>query len=502
MVFFRPVALLALALASSASASFEAIAGYEPLSIVTDHNAIDKDQALIESLLATGTTQSIQQAKDVYEKGAFSKTVATVTVSPSLATAIAKGTKLSGKTADGTQVDGTLFEAYTANSGTLRFQYEVNSKQAQYVNCQVGANPDPNIEGCLATSGTLAIEGSVDSITYSYSQTTGNTNERTIRGFSTGAKAKMNDCDNCPYPMYEKFYNYYGEFDYADKWVQAAFALQKADFTNGDADFSLYGEAGQAQAVKKGTAYMNVWMYVLRNLEHALDNCKEGCSTAGCNDGPVHSWDEGVAFYTGSLEGQDGAGSGVMPYALADKRCVNFKTCGDLADALTGTSHVNIEVFRYFKLGVDKLNKGECAAARSDKEEIETLMLIPLVQGTIRYSYIVDTEEDAGESTKAEVATFAAAVLPAVHACSEADAQVIYDNTKVGATATDFKAVKSAFESQYECMKIDGKHVGGLWDYVTGDYYDGAGPGPAGVATTSTLLAIGAAGVAALSMLF
>mmetsp|Transcript_17620 Transcript_17620/g.49862 ORF Transcript_17620/g.49862 Transcript_17620/m.49862 type:complete len:501 (-) Transcript_17620:120-1622(-) len=500
MVFFRPVALLALALASSASASFEAIAGYEPLSIVTDHNAIDKDQALIESLLATGTTQSIQQAKDVYEKGAFSKTVATVTVSPSLATAIAKGTKLSGKTADGTQVDGTLFEAYTANSGTLRFQYEVNSKQAQYVNCQVGANPDPNIEGCLATSGTLAIEGSVDSITYSYSQTTGNTNERTIRGFSTGAKAKMNDCDNCPYPMYEKFYNYYGEFDYADKWVQAAFALQKADFTNGDADFSLYGEAGQAQAVKKGTAYMNVWMYVLRNLEHALDNCKEGCSTAGCNDGPVHSWDEGVAFYTGSLEGQDGAGSGVMPYALADKRCVNFKTCGDLADALTGTSHVNIEIFRYFKLGLGKLINGECSAARPDKEKIETLMLVPLIQGTLRYAYIVENKAAPSEKDKAEGATFAAAVLPAVHACNEEDAQEIYDNMKVGAATTDFKAVKNAFERQYGCMKIDGKQVGGLWDDASGKYFEGAGP--AGVATTSTLLAVGAAGIAALSMLF
>jgi len=500
MVFFRPVALLALALASSASASFEAIAGYEPLSIVTDHNAIDKDQALIESLLATGTTQSIQQAKDVYEKGAFSKTVATVTVSPSLATAIAKGTKLSGKTADGTQVDGTLFEAYTANSGTLRFQYEVNSKQAQYVNCQVGANPDPNIEGCLATSGTLAIEGSVDSITYSYSQTTGNTNERTIRGFSTGAKAKMNDCANCPYLMYEKFYKYYGEFDYADKWVQAAFALQKADFTNGDADFSLYGEAGQAQAVKKGTAYMNVWMYVIREMEDALDDCKEGCSTTGCNDDPVQAWDEGVAFYTGSLEGKDGSGEGVMPYALADKRCSNFKTCGDLADSVTGTSHVNIEIFRYFKLGLGKLINGECSAARPDKEKIETLMLVPLIQGTLRYAYIVENKAAPSEKDKAEGATFAAAVLPAVHACNEEDAQEIYDNMKVGAATTDFKAVKNAFERQYGCMKIDGKQVGGLWDDASGKYFEGAGP--AGVATTSTLLAVGAAGIAALSMLF
>ena len=34
----------------------------------------------------------------------------------------------------------------------------------------------------------------------------------------------------------------------------------------------------------------------------------------------VHALDEGVAFYTGALEGEDGSGSGKLMYALSDKR--------------------------------------------------------------------------------------------------------------------------------------------------------------------------------------
>jgi hypothetical protein len=50
------------------------------------------------------------------------------------------------------------------------------------------------------------------------------------------------------------------------------------------------------EAIKKGTAFMNVWMYTLRELEDALDDCQEGCNIENCNDDPVHAWDEGGKF--------------------------------------------------------------------------------------------------------------------------------------------------------------------------------------------------------------
>eukprot|EP00964_Phaeocystis_antarctica_P092874 scaffold59814_cov56-Phaeocystis_antarctica.AAC.2 len=40
---------------------------------------------------------------------------------------------------------------------------------------------------------------------------------RTLQGFSTGAQGKMYDnCPGCPYKHYKQFYDYYGDFDYAD----------------------------------------------------------------------------------------------------------------------------------------------------------------------------------------------------------------------------------------------------------------------------------------------
>jgi len=56
-------------------------------------------------------------------------------------------------------------------------------------------------------------------------------------------------------------------------------------------------------------------------------------------------------FYTGSLEGADGAGSGKLPYNLADSRCQNFKTCGDEGTNLTGTSQDNADLLSLFNLG-------------------------------------------------------------------------------------------------------------------------------------------------------
>ena len=137
------------------------------------------------------------------------------------------------------------------------------------------------------------------------------------------------------------FYDYYGDFDYADKWVTAALAGTDMSFSSGKHGpnaFSTLGDAARKEAVKKGTAYMNVWMYVIREFEDAIDDCVVG--TISDNYDSVHAWDEGVAFYVGSLEGTDGSGSGKMVYALADKRCANFKTCGAAGDATSGTSKV------------------------------------------------------------------------------------------------------------------------------------------------------------------
>merc|ERR1719156_331044 len=140
------------------------------------------------------------------------------------------------------------------------------------------------------------------------------------------------------------FYDYYGDFDYADKWVSAALDGTSMTFSSGQ-----HGDAARKEAVKKCTAYMNVWMYAVREFEDAIDDCETcttNCNQHSTNEDSVHAWDEGVAFYAGSLEGteQGGSSSGKMVYRLAEKRCANFGTCGPAGDATSGISMVNNEL--------------------------------------------------------------------------------------------------------------------------------------------------------------
>merc|ERR1719421_1856997 len=158
---------------------------------------------------------------------------------------------------------------------------------------------------------------------------------RTLAGFSTAAEKKMTG-----QPHFEHYKAYYGAGDYGHKYVTSAL--------DGTGGFAGKEDIARIEGVKKGTVYMNVWMYVIREFEDAIDDCKAGC--IDCNDDPVHAWDEGVAFYTGSLAGTDGEAQGKMLWALANKRCKNFGTC-----TAAGGSEVNEDLFVQFALGRDKL---------------------------------------------------------------------------------------------------------------------------------------------------
>merc|ERR1719247_2326317 len=146
---------------------------------------------------------------------------------------------------------------------------------------------------------------------------------------------------------YQVYRAYYGEHDYANQYVLDALGYTggiQPGTTGGTGAaamgvFAGLGDDARTQGVKKGTAYMNVWMYVIHEMEDAIADCKSDCQM--CNDDPVHAWDEAVAFYTGTLEGVDGSGSGKLLYNLADYRCANYKTC--VGGTVTGTSQVNTE---------------------------------------------------------------------------------------------------------------------------------------------------------------
>ena len=217
----------------------------------------------------------------------------------------------------------------------------------------------------------------------------------------------------------------------------------------------------------------------------------------------MHAWDEGVAFYTGSLAADTpNAAGGKLIWALAEKRCKNYKTCGPNGDStsLSGTTaKVNNDLLFEFNKGRDALQAGKCAEVRPIVRKVVSLMTIPLVQGTIRYARYMSTGQ-MGSDKQSEAAVFAASVLPMVHACSPADAKIIDDHTKLvdgRATggAAQFTDVKAAFERNYACLGITCADVGGLWQRRPQRLLPGRRPVRRVAAAAAAADAVDAAGV-------
>jgi hypothetical protein len=302
-----------------------------------------------------------------------------------------------------------------------------------------------------------------------YTPTTDTVNGRSLQLFSTEAETKMKfPGSDAFYPDYAMFVQYYGSNTYGDDIIQAAFLGKATSLQNGNIDFTQFGYEGRAEAVKKATAYMNTAMEIIRKLESGVYECLS-CSSDDCLDEGVLLLNEAVALYIGSLEGEAGtAGEGAGIYSLAEKRAIDFQTLID------GKAKLNAEMFMLLNQMGAYLSEGNCPAARFNKEDIAKLMFVPMIQGTLRYAWILSADNTASEADEVEGMTFAACVLPIVAACSSPDADIIY--SEIQSITPDFAAVKETFERTYNCLEITCGDVGGYWDVGNEDYYPGAAP--------------------------
>jgi hypothetical protein len=221
--------------------------------------------------------------------------------------------------------------------------------------------------------------------------------------------------------------------------------------------------------MKKGSAYLNLWMEVVRELNEAVAYCSSDSAKA------EYALDKAVAYYGGSLVTQVDS-DGVLLYALAVVRAHQMKTAGHLDDKELGDAFVNVNIFRELNMmqgylaGQDPLL---CQKAEESKTKIVNFMKVPMVQSVIRYGYFQDKEPgdnaELQEQMIAEGATYAAAILPFVHNCDERAAEVIHQNMKFGVKA-NYGEVRKAIELTYECLGVTCQDVGGIWDAAAQRY--------------------------------
>ena len=164
---------------------------------------------------------------------------------------------------------------------------------------------------------------------YSYDARVDNNNIRTLQRLSTQANVTMKGPDGAYYKEFQSFVDYYGDSNYGDKWVTAARNKGNTDFTSkyvpmvtmlfalsskicfltcafycynrrGNSDFStLVKRDGQGDTMKRGSAYLNIWMEVVRYLNEAVVKCRGGVLDA------ASAVDKAVAYYAGSRTAEE-----------------------------------------------------------------------------------------------------------------------------------------------------------------------------------------------------
>lgn len=291
---------------------------------------------------------------------------------------------------------------------------------------------------------------------------------RTLRGFSVDASKMIGE------DTFDLYNAYWGTVTYGDDLIMAAINGTVYSGMNSDSfDFGANSDTMRKEIIQKGISYQIVWQYVLHEIYDAINDCNDDSITD--NDNGVHAWDEGWAFYAGSLTGTAGyPDSGTLVYELANKRCQNFETCDGYSTS--GNSLVNQALLTHFENGRDFLTAGSCSDAEALIAPIVAQMAVPLIQGTLRYAYKADLNGGAeGDKAIAEGWAFAMAALPLINSVDSTAADTVYNNMWIGLdepVPDGYDAVATAIQGVYSGLGVSCTDVGGLvQDATAGTYY-------------------------------
>eukprot|EP00747_Dinoflagellata_sp_TGD_P169414 gnl/TRDRNA2_/TRDRNA2_198358_c0_seq1.p1 gnl/TRDRNA2_/TRDRNA2_198358_c0~~gnl/TRDRNA2_/TRDRNA2_198358_c0_seq1.p1 ORF type:complete len:551 (-),score=72.89 gnl/TRDRNA2_/TRDRNA2_198358_c0_seq1:30-1682(-) len=407
------------------------IAGYEPLSNVEPQSRLDLDLQAFESQLAL---PDWGKAKQVFKFGGNADGYAQVTI-PALKQAVQKRAIVRQGPGDGYAV------------GRVRSNAEVGATKLVVTYSSV-CNALADTGGCFGTRHELVVGGinlgRPTSVEDGY---------LSLATLSMHAATDYNGWA----VAYGAYYN--DHRDYAYRLVINAL--------DGTGAFAGLGTSPRREFSRRAAALLNVGMYSILKMEDAAMDC------SGSADGPAYAWDEAVAFYVGSLEGLEGEGSGKFSYALADEFCAKFGTC-----AKDGTSIVNAQVIRQFKIGQIQVVNGMCGDTIPMRKRIIALMNVPVIQGLLYYAHKSYMNFPGEAADRGSGAAFAAAILPMVNACDPEAAKLIKEDMRMDSAApmhAGFVPVKQALERAYTCMGITCDDVGGLLDDEN-SYYKGAEP--------------------------
>ena len=163
----------------------------------------------------------------------------------------------------------------------------------------------------------------------------------------------------------------------------------------------------RAESTKRLLQAILVPMYALEMFHKALESCEDEKDFD-----TMKFWDRGASLLVGSIEGSKSGGSinGTSWYSMSKEFCGPFGTCDTNSNA---SAHV--KMMALLKKGQESILEGVCSGLLSLVDDIESTLLIPLVQGTLHFASI--NGGDSGQKTDVTLGAgyaFARSISPVV----------------------------------------------------------------------------------------
>jgi len=232
-----------------------------------------------------------------------------------------------------------------------------------------------------------------------------------------------------------------------------------------EGEIPMASQEQRREMVTKSLQYMVGYMAALQYMYEAVDDCESNDS--GRQKNAASKWDQAAALLIGSLEGAEDGGTvdGMMMHNLANKRCQQFGRCNSEGNAIANDE---LMILLYAGRGETESSDGSapnCPALKKTVGEVESLLQVGLVQGTLRYA-LANQEHQffVKDGDIAEGYIFSRSILPYVSESDATAGDTIARNMDFGFVSKPVQdgamAVFNAFATALPGMGVDCASVG------------------------------------------
>ena len=243
-------------------------------------------------------------------------------------------------------------------------------------------------------------------------------------------------------PSFAAFQQYYQSASFANQFLLDIISGEDDRFTGPERRIAA---VASCQALASYTG-------ILAAIHDASTECESDL-------GSVPSWDIMAAFLIGNLEGTENGGSpsnGYFLFDLAQEHCQEFGTC-----TKNHTAVVNEKLVTLLYAGRGAAKSNSCGALGKAGEEIQTAVLIPLIQAALSSSLKLSSKDyDRLDVIRGHA--YSRAIIPMVAKVDRFAAKVIDDtfDLQERRLPVDEKVIFAAFSRVYKGLGVNCKHIG------------------------------------------